>query len=56
MSTIITIIQLIFLLLCVGFFTSSETAYISLPKIKLRRMVEENRKHAKTVENLKNHM
>ena len=56
MSTIITIIQLIFLLLCVGFFTSSETAYISLPKIKLRRMVEENRKHAKTVENLKKHM
>lgn len=56
MSTTLTIILLIILLLCVGFFTSSETAYISLPKLKLRRMLEENRKHAKTVASLKEKM
>lgn len=56
MSTIITCVLLVLLLLMVGFFTSSETAYISLPKLKLRRMLEENKKHAKTVANLKEHM
>ena len=31
------------LILFVGFFTSSETAFISLSRLKLRRMVEEKR-------------
>ncbi|MCQ2590750.1 MAG: hemolysin family protein [Treponema sp.] len=56
MSTLVTILLLVILLLMVGFFTSSETAYLSLPKLKLRRMLEENKKHAKTVASLKEHM
>lgn len=51
-----TILLLIFLLLCVSFFTSSETAYLSLPKLKLRSMIEEDKKNAKTVAKLKSNM
>lgn len=51
-----TILELVFLLVCVGFFTSSETAFLSLPKVKLRSMVEEHRKNAKLVQKLKNKM
>lgn len=51
---IITIAELVILLLCVGFFTSSETAFLSLPKLKLRSMVEEQRKNAALVQKLKN--
>lgn len=51
-----TYLLLIFLLLLVGFFTSSETAYLSLPKLKLRSMVEEGRKNAKLVAKLKANM
>lgn len=51
-----TYLLLAFLLLCVGFFTSSETAYLSLPRLKLRSMVEEGRKNAKVVAKLKNNM
>lgn len=53
---IIKFLTLILLILCVGFFTSSETAFLSLPKLKLRAMVEENRHNAKTVAYLKNKM
>ena len=38
---IITGAELLLLILCVGFFTSSETAYLSLPRLKLRSMVEQ---------------
>jgi len=44
------------LILIVGFFTSSETAYLSLSKVKLRSMLEEGRKGAKTVSKLKENM
>ena len=53
---IITAIELILLILCVGFFTSSETAYLSLPRIKLRSMVEKGVKNAKKVARLKSNM
>lgn len=53
---ILRFILLMFLILCVGFFTSSETAYLSLPKLKLRAMLDEKKKHAKTVAYLKNNM
>lgn len=56
MNLPLTIALLILLLLCVGFFTSSETAYISLTKVKLRRMLEEKQRHAKTVAGLKGRM
>lgn len=56
MNNLITVIELIFLIICVGFFTSSETAYLSLPKLKLRSMVEEGKKHANIVQKLKNNM
>lgn len=50
------ILVLFVLLLFIGFFTSSETAYLSLTKIKLRRLVESKTKHSSTVEKLKNNM
>ncbi len=53
---IITAIELILLILCVGFFTSSETAYLSLPRIKLRSMVEKGVKNAKKVARLKSNI
>lgn len=56
MNNIITFLELLILLLCVGFFTSSETAYLSLPKLKLRSMVEEHKKNANLVARLKNNM
>ena len=49
---IITFAVIVLLIFCVGFFTSSETAYISLSKIKLRRMQEEGKKKARVVEKL----
>lgn len=53
---IITAAELFVLILCVGFFTSSETAYLSLPRIKLRSMVEQGRRNAKKVAALKANM
>lgn len=53
---LITAIALFVLLLCVGFFTSSETAYLSLPRLKLRSMVEQGVKNAKKVALLKSNM
>lgn len=51
-----TILLLIIILLAVSFFTSSETAFLSLPKLKVRSMVEEGRKNAKLIAKLKNNM
>ena len=56
LSTIITLIVIFLLILCVGFFTSSETAYLSLSKLKLRSMLDERKKHAELVAKLKNNM
>lgn len=46
------LIFLLFLVGCSAFFSSSETALISLSKIRLRGMVEDNVKNAKTISNL----
>lgn len=57
--TVFDLIQLavIFVLIWfVGFFTSSETAYISLSRVKLRRLQDEGKKHARTVAKLKANM
>ena len=51
-----TLLLLFFLLLCVGFFTSSETAYLLLPKLKLRSMIEERKKNAAVIAKLKSNM
>ena len=56
MHYIITGAELLVLILCVGFFTSSETAYLSLPRLKLRSMVEQGRRNAKKVAALKANM
>lgn len=58
MSTeiIVKLVVIFVLILFVGFFTSSETAFISLSRLKLRRMVEEKRKNAKLVEKLQKNM
>ena len=56
MHYIITGAELFVLILCVGFFTSSETAYLSLPRLKLRSMVEQGRRNAKKVASLKANM
>ncbi|MCQ2588082.1 MAG: hemolysin family protein [Treponema sp.] len=53
---IVISVVLVILILCVGFFTSSETAYLSLTKLKVRRLVEENKKNSKIVANLKDKM
>ena len=53
---IITAAELFLLILCVGFFTSSETAYLSLSKLKLRSMVEQGRPNAKKIAALKANM
>lgn len=50
------IIVLALLICCVAFFTSSETAFLSLNRLKIRRMLEEKQKNAKTVARLKKEM
>ncbi len=56
MSDIIMVAVILILILFAGFFTSSETAYISLTKVKLRRMQAEGKRGAKTVAKLKSNM
>ena len=56
MKNIITLAVLIVLIMCVGFFTSSETAYLSLPRLKLRSMVEKKRRNVRLVVKLKKNM
>ena len=53
---LLTAAELFFLIMCVGFFTSSETAYLSLPRLKLLSMVEQGRRNAKKVAALKANM
>ncbi|MCF0242744.1 MAG: HlyC/CorC family transporter [Treponema sp.] len=53
---ILTFIALIFLVICVAFFSSSETAFLSLRKIRIRRMIQEKRPNAKLVQTLKKDM
>ncbi len=56
MTVVLKILQFILLILCVGFFTSSETAYLSLNQLKVRRMIDEKHKNARLVEKLKGNM
>ncbi len=56
MNSILTFVILIILIILVGFFSSSETAYLSLPKLKVRSMVEERKPYAKIVAKLKSNM
>lgn len=53
---IVSLVFIIILIACVGFFTSSETAFLSLPKLKLRSMIDEGKKHAKLISHLKDDM
>ncbi|WP_312810825.1 CNNM domain-containing protein [Sedimentibacter sp.] len=53
-NTTAQIFLLIFLLSCSAFFSASETALMSISKIKLRHMAENNVKGARTVEKLVN--
>lgn len=46
----------ILLILCAAFFASSETAYTSISRIKVRQMVQDNVKNAKKVSKLKNNL
>lgn len=56
MALFLNIIKFITLILCVGFFTSSETAYLSLTNLKVRRLQEEKKKGSKTVAKLKENL
>src|SRR5574344_106920 len=54
---IISLLLLLFvLIMLIGFFSSAETAYLSLTKIKLRRISERKTKRSKTVAKLKENM
>ena len=48
-SDLIQLAVIFVLIWFVGFFTSSETAYISLSRVKLRRLQETGKKSARTV-------
>ena len=54
MQNLPTIILLALLIVCIGFFTSSETAFLSLSKLKIRTMVQNRKRNAKLIFNLKN--
>jgi len=56
LSNILFFIVTIILILCVGFFSSSETAYLSLSKLKVRHMEEKGVRHSKLVAKLKGNM
>ncbi len=53
MSTIIMSISLVLLIGLSAFFSSSETAFLCIPKIRLRQMVKEKRPKAKLIAKLK---
>ncbi len=50
------IMLLIVLILCVGFFTSSETAFLSLSRLQLRSMLDSKTANARLVSHLKEKM
>lgn len=49
----VILLVLILIINCVAFFSGSETAFLSLNKIQMRKMVHEKRKNARTAANLK---
>ena len=52
-KTFLTLFVLVFILKIIAFFAGSETAYLSITKIKMRKLVNEKRKNAKTASALK---
>lgn len=52
----VQLILILFLVVLAGFFSSSETAYLSLQKFKVRRMLEEKQPGAKTVADLRENL
>lgn len=46
----------VLLIFCAAFFASSETAYTSISRIKVRQMVQDNVRNAKKVSRLKNNL
>ena len=53
-KAVLTCITLILLIISAAFFASSETAFWSLSKVKLRQMLKNNRKKTTPVIKLKN--
>ena len=49
----IIVVALIFIINCVAFFSGSETAFLSISKIKMKRLVQEKRRNAKIASSLK---
>ena len=56
LKIILTIALILVILKIVGFFSGSETAYLSIPKIKFHRMIQERKKNAKIAAGLKDRM
>ena len=53
LKTFLTLFVLVFILKIIAFFAGSETAYLSITKIKMRKLVNERRKNAKIASVLK---
>ncbi len=53
MSTTLMIVSLVLLILCSAFFSSSETAFLSIPKLRLRQMQKEKKPKATLITKLK---
>lgn len=52
-KTVLLCVTLLFIVRLIAFFAGSETAFLSVTKIKLRQMVSEGRKNAKTAAKLR---
>jgi putative hemolysin len=55
-SIVLTLFLLLLLILCVGFFSSSETAFLSIPKLKIRQMLKNNEYGARRIAKLRSDM
>lgn len=55
-KTVVILVILLVIVRIIAFFAGSETAYLSLSKIKVRQMVSEKRRNAKTVKKLRGDM
>ena len=56
MSTFFLLITLLLLICLSAFFSSSETAFLSITRLRLRQMQKENPKKTKKVAQLKSNM
>ena len=55
-KTAFILIALILIIRCIAFFSGSETAFLSISKIKMKRLVQEKRRNAKIAAELKNNI